>query len=105
MRQIAAVLQFPIEEGSINESNDVRQLKAIVDELRGLLEDLKAAKRDEIELWDDRTLAVWFTDRGIKCSELTIVRERRAGKIRFKRVAGKACYTRKHVEEYLASSN
>lgn len=99
-RQVAATIQFPIDEFAGAESEGlIPQLRAIADEIRGYTERIEAALKGEQFRWTDADLADMF-----ECSELTIVRERRAGKIKYKRVAGKAFYTRQHIEEYLASS-
>lgn len=106
-RQVTATIELPIDEFPLAPESDglIPQLRAIADEIRGYAERIEAAQKCEAIFWTDESLAQMFNERGIKVSVLTIVRERRAGKIKFKRVAGHACYTREHVEEYLASSN
>ncbi len=112
MRQVEATVllpidQFPVAQGD-KEIREIRndvirmlvEIRICAERAEAVAERIETAIDGERLFWTDADLAVMF-----ECSELTIVRERRAGKIKFKRVAGKACYTRKHVEEYLASSN
>lgn len=100
-RQVIAKIELPIDEFSSPESEGlIPQLRAIADEIRDYTERIEASVNGDRLFWNDAELADMF-----ECSVLTIERERRAGKIKFKRVAGKARYTRKHIEDYLASSN
>ncbi len=71
-------------------------LRSFLDELPGYTERIEKAVAGEQLFWTEEDLAAMF-----ECSVLTIKRERRAGKINFKRVAGKPIFTRRHIDEYL----
>jgi hypothetical protein len=91
-REVAAIITLPPGfEGGGGET--FSELKQIVSELRELVKEASAPIS-----FTEKQLAEYF---GI--SELSLARLRRAGKIKYKRVAGKIHYTRRHVEEFLNS--
>ncbi len=92
------VINLP--EESVFPAELVGELRSIRDEIRVLVDQIKEAGSGDSLFWTESDLAEMF-----KCSELTIKRERRAGKIPFKRVGGKPVFTRKHIEEFLSGGN
>lgn len=80
----------------------LEQMRSIADEMRGYTERIEKAVAGEQLFWTEEDLAEELTRRGVKCSVLTIKRERRAGKIPFKRIAGKPVFARRHLEEFLS---
>jgi ribosome-binding protein aMBF1 (putative translation factor) len=89
-------IRFPREA---QESIDVEQLRAIADEIRSYTERIEKAIAGEQLFWTEEQLAEKF-----KCSVISIKRERRAGKIPFKRTpGGDVVFTKAHIEQYLAS--
>ncbi len=87
-------LQMELPE-NFDDSEMVHELKKAIGELRELL---KNAYRPLS--FSEQQLADYF---GI--SKISLERLRRAGKIKYKRVAGKVHYTQQHVEQFLNSEN
>lgn len=80
----------------------LEEMRVIADEMRGYTERIEKAVANQHLFWTEEDLAQELTRRGVKCSALTIKRERRAGKIPFKRIAGKPVFTKQHLEEFLS---
>jgi hypothetical protein len=87
--QIPVIIELPEAPGG----ETIGELKQLVAELRELVREAHAPLS-----FTEQELADYF---GI--SKLSLERLRRAGKIQFKRVAGKIHYSRRHVEEFINS--
>jgi hypothetical protein len=85
-------IDVPIEEPI----QELRDLAARLEQLVGRIE---TALAGEQLFWTEQQLADKF-----ECSVLSIQRQRRDGKIKFKRLpGGQAVFTRQHIEEFLRS--
>jgi hypothetical protein len=104
-KQIPIVLQMPADESDVVTAKLVQEMRSIANEIRGYAQRIEAAAANEHLFWTEEELAEMFRSRGVKISILTIQRERRKGRIGFKRVAGKPVFTRRHIEEFLSSGN
>lgn len=97
-RQIPFVIEFPADEASPDIAGILEELRSIRNEIKGYTERFEAAANNEQLFWTEEGLADLFD-----ISPLTVKRLRRAGKIKFKRVAGKAVFTKRHLAEFLDS--
>ncbi len=92
-KQIPVIIQLPENYGGDAES--IAELKEIVGELRELLKSASAPiSLTEVQLAD------YF-----ECSLIWLQRQRRAGKIKFKRVGNAIHYSRRHIEDFLNSGD
>lgn len=91
--QTPVVIETPINTDALSKA----VAAAVREALRVWIDEFKELVSSEPLFYTDRTLA----DK-LGIAELTVQRLRRAGKINYKRVSGKAVYTRKHIEEFLA---
>lgn len=98
VRQVPVILEIPVTQPTADVEALFLEFRSVVDELKQEVKELKEAAKLPLSYSEKEAAEI------LQISELSLARMRRSGKIPYTPVAGKARYTRTHLEDYLDSN-